>query len=238
MNFTMSIHNGVDDDSDGSVDEWDETGNSAFDGVDDDNDGVTDGYDESAVFGNANTADVNEDITYGFDPVYDANGDGIADLPGGAAPLGRINVKAGVSVDLIDNIEAVSFAYAFDNDGNYWIDFVDGNNDGVQDAGESTIWAVDTDADGFLDTSLDTNNDGVIDINDNAAGTALLSTVSLENIRSVQIWILARVPFEDKEYVDNNTYVMGNKRIVKNDGFRRRLLHTTIRCRNTFTKFE
>jgi type IV pilus assembly protein PilW len=237
MNFTMSIHNGVDDDSDGSIDEWDETGNSAFDGIDDDGDGETDGYGESAAVGNADTADVNEDITYGFDPANDANGDGIADSPGGA-PLGRINVNGGASVDLIDNVEAVSFAYAFDNDNNNWIDFDDGNNDGVQDAGESTIWAVDTNADGFLDTSLDTNSDGVIDINDAAGGTALLSTVDIESIRSIQIWILARVPFEDKDYVDNNTYVMGDKRIVRNDGFRRRILNTTIRCRNAFTKFQ
>lgn len=243
LNFTLSIHNGADDDGDNIIDEWDETGNSAFNGLDDDGDGEIDGYAESVAVGNANTTDANEDITFGFDPAFDANRDGIADpedgdpLPG-AAPLGRINVTNGNFLDLIDNVEAISFAYAFDEDNDNWIDFVDANDNGVQDAGEATIWAVDTDADGFLDTSLDTNNDGVIDINDAAAGAPLPTTVEIENIRSIQIWVLARIPVEDTKYRDINTYVMGNKRIVRNDGFRRRLMNSTIRCRNIFTKFK
>jgi prepilin-type N-terminal cleavage/methylation domain-containing protein len=242
VNFTMSIHNNRDDDLDGIVDEWDEAGSLANNGRDDDGSGATDGYDESAALGNADTADPNEDITYGFDPVYDADGDGIADqavsnpLPG-AAPLGRVNILNGNYVDLIENVEAVSFAYAFDDDMDGWIDFTDGDGDGVQGVGEPTLWAIDTDADGFLDMSLDTNGDGQIDINDAAGGVALPSTVSINRIRSVQMWILARVEFEDRQYQDTNTYVLGNKRLVRNDNFRRRFLNTTIRTRNVFPNF-
>ena len=93
-------------------------------------------------------------------------------------------------------------------------------------------WTPDNDE--WLDTILDTNLDGEIDINDTPGGDALASAdrVHMDNIRMVQIWMLVRSPNKDKAYLDSETYVVGNKRLVVNDNYRRRLLAASIMCRN------
>lgn len=228
----MDLFDGVDNDvpPNGLVDEWDEDLTAAP--------GTS--YNDGLV-----TA-LNEDITYGFAPVFDANGDGLVDAGAspagtepGAAPLGRAdrnNPGVGVNgfVDLADSVQAVGFAYAFDDDENGQLDFVDTNANGVQDAGEPTLWAVDTDSppNGMLDRSLDTNGDGVIDALDAVAGVALATPVNINKIRSVQVWILARTKNRIPEHTETRTFVVGNKRITPNDSYQRRLLTTTIKCRN------
>jgi type IV pilus assembly protein PilW len=145
------------------------------------------------------------------------------------------NEGAGNQV-VVENVEAVGFAYAFDADN-------DGNID--TSANGNIIWAIDsddTDADKRLDVNLDGNNDGTIDasddtngdglIDDNDAGTALASPVDLEKIRAVKIWILARTGREDRAFADTSTYVLGNQRVNANDGSRRQLLTTMVKCRN------
>ncbi len=124
---------------------------------------------------------------------------------------------------LMENVEALSFAYAFDNDGDGYPD---------RNAGGGIIWAVDTDADGKLDTVLDTNSDGVIDINDAEGGAAQAIPGDFSSIRMVQMWLLVRSPIPDNAFVDNKTYVIGEKRLQVNDSYRRRLLTAAVVCRN------
>lgn len=124
---------------------------------------------------------------------------------------------------LAENIEALGFAYAFDNNGDGQLDTTAAGN---------TIWAIDSDNDNDLDVNLDTNDDGVIDINDDPAGAALASDVNPGRIRAIRIWLLARTDIEDRGFRNAGTYVIANQTITPNDGFRRRLLTTTVTCRN------
>ena len=159
--------------------------------------------------------DTDENITYRFSvsDAADPDGDGYADS--GAAPIAR--VTAGED-RLAEDIHAVGFAYAFDDDGDGEVDFVDGNGDGVLDAGEE-IWAYDSDAGGNLDW-------------DNDTGLALASTVNFDKIRAVRVWILARTrqPLRDSSGPKN--FIVGDKPVNVNDNFKYRLLTTTVKCRN------
>ena len=147
------------------------------------------------------------------------------------------NLNGGGGQAAGENIEAVGFAYAFDN-----------NDDGSIDtnAGE-IIWAIDSDGDGNLDTNLDSNGDGDIDAADGPgignngviAGQALAGVVPFDNIRAVRVWILARTNRSDNKFANTRTYVAGNQVITPstdavagNDSLRMRLLTTTIKCRN------
>lgn len=127
---------------------------------------------------------------------------------------------------VVENVEAVGFAYAFDADDNGSID---------TSAGGNIIWAIDsdvTDADSQLDTYLDTNDDGIISLDDNATGAALASPVPLDKVRAVRMWILARTGREDKAFADTTTYVVADQRVTASDGSRHHLLTTTVKCRN------
>jgi len=108
-----------------------------------------------------------------------------------------------------ENIEALGFAYSFDN-----------NDDGVMDTASdgSIIWAVDSDSsgDGYLDLCLD--------------GTAV--NVSVDNVKSVKVWILARTDKTIRSYTDNKTYGIGVDNITPESGYMYRLLCETTRCRN------
>ena len=131
---------------------------------------------------------------------------------------------------LVENIEAVGFGYAFDNDDDGELDTDPGSG--------NIIWAFDSDGSGTLDKDLDTNNDGVIDAADSVDGVdlpvavAVTGEVALEKIRAVRIWILARTANEEKGYSDTSTYVLANQRVSVNDGRRRQLVITTVKCRN------
>ncbi|MDX9788267.1 MAG: prepilin-type N-terminal cleavage/methylation domain-containing protein [Desulfobacterales bacterium] len=216
VRFTMDIYDGVDDDGDGMVvNDVDEIG-----------------------FCDKALNSPGEDITYAL--AGDAAGDGVPDMvAAGGTPqptvLQRNDTLAGGGPDtLVENVEAIAFAYAFDDNDDGRLDFVDTNGNGIQDAGEPTIWAIDTDNDRWLDTSLDTNADGVIDVNDAPGGVALAiaDRVPIGQIRAVQIWMLVRSPSRDESLVDQSTYVIGDKRLVANDNFRRRLLTASVVCRN------
>lgn len=124
---------------------------------------------------------------------------------------------------LAQNIIAMGLAYAFDN-----------NGDKIPDtsAGGNTIWAIDSNNDNSLDLNLDTNDDGNIDLLDNPAGTPLPVTVQVNRIVAVRIWLLARSDRQDRNHLDNTTYVVGHRRITPNNGFRHRLLTSVIKCRN------
>jgi type IV pilus assembly protein PilW len=127
-----------------------------------------------------------------------------------------------------ESIQALSFAYAYDNDGDGRFDLSPNGN---------VIWAIDSDGDNDLDRRLDTNDDGEIDISDNPAGTSIGgSDVPVGNIRAVKAWILARTKTPLTQYQDNNVYVVGNRRIsptaLGTRKYKHQLLVSTINCRN------
>jgi type IV pilus assembly protein PilW len=148
-------------------------------------------------------------------------GDFPVGTPDGRTDLGR-NVGAGRFL-LAENVDAIGLAYAFDQDGDRVID---------TSAGGNLIWAMDTDNDNVLDTALDTNDDGVINADDDVAGDALPTLVNLDRIRAVQIWLLVRNETADTGFINNETYVVANRRLAFNDNFRRRTLSTIVKFRN------
>ena len=174
----------------------------------------------------ANFCGVNDQITYALasgttDGTID--GDGLADP--GAMDLRRDNQFVGNNLQpLARSIQAIAFAYAFDDD----LGAPDGLVD--TDAGGNIIWAFDSNDDGLLDKQLDSNTDGVIDENDTPINLA--ATVPISRIRAVRIWILARTraPLRDHQYT--RTYVVGDKVVTPVDDYERVLLTTTVNCRN------
>jgi type IV pilus assembly protein PilW len=170
------------------------------------------------------TIDQNEDgvLGPGDETVYYCIYDSPVGAPDGKTDLAQRHGAGGRQL-LAENIETLGFAYAFDNNGDGQLDTTVAGN---------TIWAIDSDNDNDLDVNLDTNDDGIIDINDNPAGAALASDVNRSRIRAIRTWILARTDIEDRGFSNTGTYVIANQRITPNDGFRRRLLATTVKCRN------
>ena len=157
--------------------------------------------------------DSSESVTYGFAKKYDSDADGIADA--GGAPLGR-RTGAGPLTGVAENIQAVGFAYAFDNDHDGNLDTDDGKIDG------NIIWAYDSNPDDEI-SRLTTNL---------ATGLPLAGPVSLSDIRAVRIWILSRTREPVRGHFDSRTYTVGDRTIVSADRYQRRLIRTTVYCRN------
>ena len=135
-------------------------------------------------------------------------------------------------------IERLGFAYAFDSDNDGQLDWNDPANPGVKDANEEFFWAVDTNGDGLLDRNLDSDYDGDIEVDD-IGGVALPVlpgggvTVAMDRIRAVKIMLLARSRSQDLSYQDSKNYWVGVQPVPAiGDGHHRRLLVTTVRCRN------
>ena len=167
--------------------------------------------------------DPNEDVSY---LPYET--DGIKKVARGLPnPNGTINKSP-----LIENIEAngLRFAYAVnDGYGRYLR-----NTNGI-------VWAVpgangkwfdlDVNQDGFIDAADDTadgTTDGII------AGRDTGVTVDAEAIRGVQIWMLVRTAAEDPYLPSlNQRFLVGNRILEYDDRFRRRLLTSTVKCRNS-----
>ncbi len=170
--------------------------------------------------------DRGEDITFSL--ANDADNDGITDA-GASGPLNRTDPTiVPPNVRVAEDIRAVGFAYAYDNDG-----------DGQQDTtgGGNVIWAIDSDGDNDLDTILDTDDDGDIDTNDTVGGVTLTSValptnIGLNAIRAVRVWVLARTRNPLRETSRIRNYVVGNKVVAADDRFQPRLMTTTIKCRN------
>jgi len=160
--------------------------------------------------------DTNETFSFSIFDYPATSPDGILDLARTAGLGGRQIIA--------ESIQALFLAYAYDNDG-------DGRLD--TSANGNIIWAFDSDNNNIIDRNLDTNDNGQIDINDAAAGIPIGgSGIAIDKIRAVRVWLLARTKTPILKYTDNNTYVVGNRRITPNDNFRRELLVTTIKSRN------
>lgn len=199
------------------------------DGLDNDGNTVIDDDEESAdtgihiagrnmiqvTFDNDADMTINSDerVTYSFANKYDDNKDGIADA--GAAPLGR-KTGAGTLIPVAENIQAVGFAYAFDNNNDGNLDTDNGKVNG------NIIWAFDADlTDEYDQLTADLET-----------GLPLAVPVPLSNIRAVRIWILARTRAPVRGHYDNRTYAVGDRSISSSDRHPRRLTRATVYCRN------
>ena len=151
-------------------------------------------------------ADADEDISYGFRAADDANRDGILDS---LAVEALRRDRGGGMQPMSQNIEAFSFAYAFDDD-----------EDGELDtSGGDIIWAIDSNGDGTLDLNVET-------------GGALGTAIDLDQIQAVRIWLLARSQNAIRNYTDNRTYQVGRNAVSGGPGFMHRTLETVVKCRN------
>jgi hypothetical protein len=169
-------------------------------------------------------------IGFGFSSSRDRNRDGVADA--GAAPLGRSSGGSGLQ-PLSENIQAIAFGYAFDDDNG--ADLTDGEID--TEMGH-IIWGYDADGDGNLDTLLDSNNDGAVNVADDLNGDMIINDVSMNpivpvgRIRAVAIWLMARSRSTIQSYHDRATYVVGNRLISVNDRYKRKIMTSIVYCRN------
>jgi hypothetical protein len=112
---------------------------------------------------------------------------------------------------LAEGIEDIMFTYAFDNDNDERIDRTAPPDNNI-------IWAIDSNNDGQLDSDL--------------AGAALGYTVPPQNIRAVQVWVLARAKRPAANYTNSRQYSLGDHVTAVNDNFRRWLLTDTLHIRN------
>jgi type IV pilus assembly protein PilW len=148
------------------------------------------------------------------------NDNGLLDEP---APTYRLQDNGNGSTDLVrvvggnvqllaENIEAFSLAYAYDN----------GDGTLARSGGE-VIWAADTINDNRLDTRVIEGDDD----------EPLAEVVTLDRVRSVRIWLLARAQDQSPGFVNTEIYQVGGDALPPfMDGFRRRLLVRTIDIRN------
>jgi len=137
----------------------------------------------------------------------------IADLPIGS-PDGILDLarNAGGGRQLLaEGIEAMGFAFAFDGN--------DADNQLDTDAGGNVLWGYDSDGDNVLDA--------------NVAGGGLPSSMNMDRIRAVRIWVLARTKWDVPNHTDTDSYFIGIRTVPAfNDNRRRILLTSTINCRN------
>ena len=156
------------------------------------------------------TSDTNEDITYSI------SGTNLVRKSG-----------AGAEEIVAYDIEAMQFAYAYDEDLDGQLDTFDGTLD------TPVIWAVRKNpSESKLGAYLDTNQNGVIDISDSAGGVDLPHQITFDRIRMVKIWLLARTRQPIRSFRDSRIYVVGGQRVTVNDRYKRYLLTATVHCRN------
>lgn len=180
--------------------------------------------------GDRDSCDRNEEVSYGFSKKYDEDMNGIVDGPdGNAAPMGRASGK-GHPQPLVNHIQALAFAYAYDFNQSASGSKPDRRPD--LSRYNHIIWAFDHDGDGWLDRILDTNDDGRIDRKDRPGGAEAGIDVPVHHILAVRVWVLARSSHPVRGHRDMNTYVVGGNHIRTDDHYMRLLHETIIHCPN------
>jgi type IV pilus assembly protein PilW len=171
--------------------------------------------------------------------LFDETNDGVFDLARDTAPGDGSGMVTPREI-LAENIHAIGFAFAIDDDG-------DGNLD--RGAGNNIIWAVDSDNDNLLDTNLDANGDGALTTADDTDGSfridsadhtpagAIAGPIPLTSIRSIRVWLLARAHKETEGFINKDVYQVGDQILSAangdfKDNLKCRLLVRTIECRN------
>ena len=125
------------------------------------------------------------------------------------------------------DIEAVGFAYAYDENTDGQLDTFDGTPN------TPVIWAIRKNpSDTKLGNYLDTDQNGVIDEADAVGGANLPIQIGYDKIKAVRIWLLGRTRQPIRGNRDNRTYRVGWQNITTNDNYRRFLLTATVHCRN------
>jgi type IV pilus assembly protein PilW len=161
--------------------------------------------------GDSDVSDANEDITYQIS----------------GSDLVRIDATDGVEQIVSYDIEAVGFAYAYDEDTDGQLDTFDGTPN------TPVIWAIRKNpSDTQLGNYLDTNQNGVIDETDATGGFNLPHQIAYDKIKVVRIWLLGKTRQPVRGYRDHRTYKVGWQNITTNDNYRRLLLTATVACRN------
>ena len=118
-----------------------------------------------------------------------------------------------------DDIAALRFAYAFDRD----------EDGAVEQAGNEVIWSVDSNDNGELNARLvDSDGDGKLDNFVHDVG------VSVDKIRAVKVWLLARSRHPAGRSSGNRSFWVGGVKYRPNDGHAYMLFSTAFRCRNMF----
>lgn len=163
--------------------------------------------------------DEDELISIGLNATDDADRDGFANNGGTSLVIATNNVGGNAA----DDIAALRFAYAYDDDG-------DGN---VELSANNFIrWAFDSNDDGRLDRFLDTDDDGDIDADDTAGGSNMPQAIDIKYIKAVKVWLVARTQNQLRGSEGQRTMVVGGQRFTPNGDFAHTLYTTTIRCRN------
>ena len=161
--------------------------------------------------GDSDVSDANEDITYQIS----------------GSDLVRIDATDGVEQIVAYDIEAVGFAYAYDEDTDGQLDTFDGTPN------TPVIWAIRKNpSDTQLGNYLDTDQNGVIDETDATGGFNLPHQIAYDKIKVVRIWLLGKTRQPVRGYRDHRTYKVGSQNITTNDNYRRLLLTATVACRN------
>jgi len=167
--------------------------------------------------GDGDTNDANENVTF---RLYTSHGirrlgrDTNGDAPGGNAPAAEY-------------IDAIGFAYAFDSDADGALDTDGGGRiHWALSGANGNWWELDGNNDDQLTLADDTDGDGALNLLDTGIAA------DLDDIRAVKIWLLGRVPQADRDFSADRAFQVGGKIVTPNDRYRRRLLTTTVLCRN------
>ncbi|MCP4689100.1 MAG: hypothetical protein GY859_13685 [Desulfobacterales bacterium] len=120
--------------------------------------------------------------------------------------------KRGAKALVTTGVEAMTFAYAFDNDNDTRLDSA------TTSSASGVIWAIDANNDNLLDSSIDSNFDGVVGFGDRTEGLASVigvTDVPPDKIRAIKVWILLRSGMKLSTRQDPYTreYYVGNRRI-------------------------
>lgn len=172
------------------------------------------GYDP---LGTANAANTDIGVTTAapgrFIFTVDSNGNGNQIIDGSGAFIATV---------ANDPREMIEFGFSL---------AVDADNDGIPDSGNSDSFMMQTDdgADGYVE--LAENIDAVEFL---YLGSTGAPAATLVDIRAVQITMLARAQRPDLKFNNTRPYRTPGGQVwgAYNDNFRRRMLTTTVRCRN------
>ena len=163
------------------------------------------------------TISPNEEISFAFASKYDTNNDGIAD--NNFAPIGR-KTGNGYFQTLINNIQAIFFAYSYKNK----------KGETALNSSGNAIWGYDSDGDGLLDNRIDSNNNDIADLNDIVGGVALSETIKIENINGVKVYLLSI--YGKNDFKKKYQYMLGDKLIKGEDKYKRIMCSFVVKIRN------
>lgn len=177
--------------------------------------------------------------------LYDDGADNLSDLCVSNVAPGAAISGAATRELVAENIETIDFAFAVDQDENNILDSgPDANGDGIPESFNTTgaslndipLWLVDTDNDNILDAVIPEGGGTPVALTTITGYPT--TTVALEDIEVVRIWMLVRThPALEVKMTDMGTFQVGRFLIDPDsiDGqaiFRRRMLTANVRGMN------